>query len=153
MAERRTDSRRRGVHGADPGRDHDLDRRPVAAPLALDQLEDEGSETVNAGIARRNQCDRPALCSQIERQPGPRRLLADRTVVPALAGDASAEQIEIEPIADNFVGRRKQRGGLRGPPSRIAGACADDRQPAARAADRAGVDRHRGPRNRAGRAT
>ena len=143
VAERRAGPRRRGLHRADPGRDHDLDRRPVAAPLALDQLEDQRREAVDAGIARRHQRDRPALGRQIERQPRPRRLLADRAVVPALAGDRSAEQVEIEAVADDFVGRRKQRGGLRGAPSRIAGADADDRQPAARPADRAGVDRRR----------
>ena len=133
-----------------PGATVIADRRPVAPPFALDQLEHQRGEAVDAGVAGRDQRDRPSLGRQIEREPHPRRLFADRAVMPALAGDRTAEQVEIKPVADDFVGRREQRGRLRGPPCRIAGAGADDRQPAARAADRAGVERRGGARDRAG---
>ena len=103
MAERRADPGRGGLHRADPGRDRNLDRRPVAPLLALDQLEDQRGETVNTGIAGRDQRHRAPLGRQIERQPRPLRLLADRAVVPALAGDRAAEQVEIEAVADNIA--------------------------------------------------
>ncbi len=70
--------------------------------------------------------------------------------MPALAGYRAAEQVEIKPIADDLVGRREQRARLRRPPRRVAGAGADDRKPAARAADRAGIERRGGASDRAG---
>ena len=64
-----------------------------------------------------------------------------------------AEQIEIEPVADDFVGRRKQRRGLRGPPSRIAGAVPTiANRPRARPIAPASIG-VAAPRDRAGRAT
>ena len=80
-----------------PGATDDLDRRPVAPPLALDQLEDQRGEAVNAGIAGRDQRDRPAAAARSSASRARAASCADRAVVPALAGDRAAEQIEIEP--------------------------------------------------------
>ena len=63
--------------------------------------------------------------------------------VPPFAGDGRSEQVEIEAISDH-VARRGERGArFRGAPDRVAGTDADDRQPAARPADRGDVDRPR----------
>ena len=76
---------------------------------------------------------------------------AERAVVAAFAGDRRAEQVEIEAIADDLARRGERGARLRGAPAGIAGADADDRQPAARAADRGGVDRPRRAGDGAGR--
>ena len=152
MAERRAGARGGGLHRADARRHRDLDRRPVAAPLTVDRLENERCETVNPGIARRDERDRAPFGREIEREPHPLLFGADLAVVTAFADERATEQIEIETIADHVVRSGEQRARFRRAPRRIAGADADDCEPAARPADRRGVQRHRRARNCARRA-
>src|SRR5438067_2402406 len=78
-------ARRGGLHRADARRHYDLDRRPVAALLTVDRLENERCETVNPSIARRDERYRAPFGREIEREPHPLLFGADLAVVTAFA--------------------------------------------------------------------
>src|SRR5205823_898975 len=99
---------------------------------------------------RRDQRYRASGGGEVEGEPGTLRLSPDCAVMAALLKGRAAEQIEIEAVPDDVVGRVDQGAGFGRAPGRVARADADDRQPAARTADRGRPDRRRGAGNRAG---
>src|SRR6476646_1700050 len=95
------------------------DRGPVAALLTVDRLENQRCETVDPGIARRDERYRAPFGREIEREPHPLLFGADLAVVTAFADNRAAKQIEIETIADHVVRSGEQRTRFRRAPPRI----------------------------------
>ncbi len=62
-----------------------------------------------------------------------------RKIVPRLAGGGGTDQVEIEAVADQFVGFAQQLLRLARAPAQIAWSQADHRQTALRAADEARI--------------
>ena len=88
---------------------------------------------------------------QVQGGAHPRLLLAQRVGVQGLAPGQRSQEVEIEPVADQIVGPADLGLDLRRAPGGVARAGSDHSQPAARPADRRGVERRRRPRDGAGR--
>src|SRR5437773_11851790 len=121
MAERGSDPSGGGLHRADPRCDDDVDRLPVAPRFAVDELEDQRGEAVDASIARGDQRDAASGGGKVEGEPRALLLRADRARMAALALDRPAEEIEVEAVANDILGGGDEGARLGGAPGRVAG--------------------------------
>ena len=123
---------------------------PVGRSSRSSSSKTSAGQGVDAGVAGADQ--RHAGLRRRGRGPARARASSSRQRrrVQALAGDQVGDQVEIEAVADDVVGLAQRLRRLGGAPAGAARADADDGEPAARPADRGGIDgaRQRGRRRR-----
>ena len=125
-------------------------RRPV---LAVEQLENQGGERVNASVAGADQRHPPALRGEIKREANPRFLLRQRRLMPSLTDDQVGDQVKVKAVTHDIRGGVKRSYQFGGTPLGATGANADDAEFAAAAADGDSIDVASGAGNSAGGAT
>ena len=129
MPERRANTRRGRLHGADAR--HDLDCKVAPCCLAtLYRLEDSGRHGENAGIAAGDDRDHVSGGSERKRMARPLDLDTIVARVPCLSG-TQRDTIEIGSVTDKIARFAQHVRGLRGQPVGIARPEPHDIKPAA----------------------